>query len=173
MLEQILRSATVIGALALAAIGPATVSAQERGASVFETTEIVPRLGVTLGPEQFVVGVGFILAGIADITHLEARPGIDLGFGDHQTTLRASANVGYSVPTSGGDVRVTPEVGISVQYSSFDVTPGDGGSVRSDSDTNLGLNLGAAAQAGDLIFEAMVGLGHISDISITVGIGIG
>ena len=172
MLEQILRSATVIGALALAAIGPATVSAQERGASVFETTEIVPRLGVTLGPEQFVVGVGFILAGIADITHLEARPGIDLGFGDHQTTLRASANLGYSVPTSGGDVRVTPEVGISVQYSSFDVTS-NGESVRSDSDTNLGLNLGAAAQAGDLIFEAMIGLGHISDISITVGIGIG
>ena len=173
MNRLMLRTAIAVGALALIAFGAAPASAQESGGSPFEDAEIVPRLGVTLGPEQLVVGVGFVLAGIADITHLEARPGIDLGFGDNQTTLRASANLGYSVPTSGGDVRVTPEVGISVQYSSFDAPGNDGETQRSESDTNLGLNIGAAAQAGDLIFEAIVGLGDISDISITVGIGVG
>jgi hypothetical protein len=68
---------------------------------------------------------------------------------------------------------VTPEAGLSLFYSSYDFVPGDGGPRRSASDTDLGVNIGAAAQAGDLIFEALIGLGHIPDISITVGIGIG
>ncbi len=149
---------------------PGLLAAQDE---FFEGREIVPRVGATLGHEQVTLGVGLISPGVADITYLEFRPGVDLGFGDDRTTLRASANMGYAVPASGGEVRVSPLVGVSVIYESREFSPGDGSPTRSESETDLGLNLGVAADSGDLIFEAIIGFGGIPDISVSVGIGIG
>ncbi len=146
------------------------LSAQD---SFFEGSEIVPRLGVTLGHEQVTVGVGLVAHGVADVTYLEFRPGIDLGFGDDRTTLRATGNIGYSIPASGGDVRVSPLVGLSILYESQEVSAGEGSPTRSESETDLGLNVGVAAHSGDLIFEALIGFGGIPDISVSVGLGIG
>ena len=163
-------------ALAVALFGLMCVSiGAERLAAqgALDGSLVVPRLGVSLGPEQVTMGVEIVMDDVADITYLEFRPGIDLGLGDEQTTLRGSANIGYSVPTSGGDVRVTPLFGVSATYSSYEVTPGDGETMRDESDTDLGVNLGAAAQAGDLIFEAVIVLGSSPDISVSVGFGIG
>ncbi len=142
------------------------------GQDLLDGSEIVPRLGATLGHEQVTIGVGLIRPGVADVTYLEFRPGVDLGFGDDRTTLRATANVGYAVPTSGGDVRISPLVGASVIYESHEFTTSEG-SPRTDSETDLGLNLGVAATSGALVFEALIGFGGIPDISVSVGIGIG
>ena len=156
-------------ALGILLLGPVGLTAQ----GSLDNSLIVPRLGVTLGPEQVTLGVEIVRAGIADIDHLEFRPAVDLGLGDDRTTLRGSANLGYSVPTSGGDVRVTPLVGVSLHYESREFDPGDGMPRRDDSDTDLGVNFGAAAEAGDLIFAAVIGMGGIPDVSISVGFGIG
>lgn len=131
---------------------------------------LVPRTGVTLGPEQFTFGVEAPLSNVADITYLVFAPSIDLGWGDSRTSVRANANLGYSVPAGTGDTRVFPLVGLGVYYQSFERVEDN---VTIDaSDTGFGVNLGAGAQVGDLVVEALIGLGDLPDLAILVGYSI-
>ncbi len=129
---------------------------------------LVPRVGITIGPEQFTFGVEAPIANIADIRHLVFAPGIDFGRGDAQTTVRANANLGYSIPTSSDDTRVFPLLGLAAYYQSFDSIVEDGELIDT-TDTGFGVNLGAGAQVGELVIEALIGLGALPGLAVHVG----
>ncbi len=129
---------------------------------------LVPRIGVTVGPPQFTFGVEMPIADVADVTHLVFGPSLDVGWGDGRTTIRANANLGYSIPTDGLDTRVFPLIGIAAYYQSFDSVV-SGETVVDPSTMSFGVNIGAGVQVGDLVVQGLIGLGAVADLAITVG----
>ena len=129
---------------------------------------LVPRVGVTIGPEQFTFGVEAPIANVADIRYLVFAPSIDFGWGDAQTTVRAGGNLGYSIPTNSDDTRIFPLLGLGVYYQSFDSID-ENGEVIETSNTGFGVNLGAGAQVGELVIEALIGLGDLPGLAVLVG----
>lgn len=148
-------------------LGSAVVAAPLSAQSERPLT-LVPRLGVTVSPEQFTFGVEVPMSNIADITYLVFAPSFDLGLGDNRTTVRANANLGYAVPTGTPDTRVFPLVGVAVYHQSFEVTD-DGTVVGDASATDFGVNIGAGAQVSDLVVEALIGIGQLPSFSVYVG----
>jgi hypothetical protein len=133
-----------------------------------EPLNLIPRIGVTLSPEQFTFGVEAPFSNIADITYLVFAPSIDIGLGDQRTTVRANANLGYAVPTGTPDTRVFPLLGIAVFHESFE-TNSSGEEIGDGSNTGFGVNLGAGAQVSDLVVEALIGIGDLPSLAVLVG----
>lgn len=123
------------------------------------------RGGVSLDPDQLVIGGSLLLPGLAAETD-----GIDfsglLGIGDHVTTVRASANYYYGFLVSGGDVTVFPLGGLTIQYYSADCPDVPGFEIDC-SGTEVGANLGGGAAFGPLRGELWIGVGDVTEIALT------
>lgn len=147
---------------ALLALLPTTALAQQRLATAFG-----PRVGVSTGPDQLVLGGQLDLGEVApDLTF---TPSGELGFGDHTTTIQLNGDFHYHFRVQGSPWRPYLGGGIGIAFYSFDVpAPFD------DSDTAVGANVVAGAivptQSGSRFFtELKLGIGDVPDLQILVG----
>ena len=123
------------------------------------------RAGVSLDPEQFVLGV---YAGFGELArNLSVRPSADLGFGDNVTTLVLNGDLQYSFRDT--DWSGVPYVGGGIALSYFNF---DGGG----DDTGIGLNAYAGIErsladytSGHL--EARLGFDEVPEFKLIAGFG--
>ena len=151
-------------ACALAALLPAAAHAQDR-----LTTAFGPRIGVSLDPDQLVLGGQLEMGELApDLTFV---PNLELGFGDDITTIQLNGDVHYHFLVSGSAWRPYVGGGIGVAFYSIDLPPGFSGD---DSFTEVGLNIIGGAivptQSGSRFFtELKLGIADLPEVKILVG----
>lgn len=149
---------------ALAATLPAAVHAQGR-----LTNAIGPRIGVSMDPDQLVLGGQIDLGELApDLTF---TPNLELGFGDDITTIQLNGDVHYHFLVQGSAWRPYLGGGIGVAFYSFDTPPGFQGD---DSQTEVGLNVVVGAivptQSGSRFFtELRLGIVDLPQVKVLVG----
>jgi hypothetical protein len=147
----------VLLALSLCAFLPAAASAQLR-------TGIGPRVGVSIGPDQLLLGGQAIIGEIAP--NLTFDPSLELGFGDDVTTFAANFDLHYHFDIE--NVTWRPYAGFGADIVVFEPDgPGDG-----DTEVGGGLIIGAGAptSSGNRFFgEMKFGLGDVPDLKIVVG----
>lgn len=126
---------------------------------------IGPRLGLTVNPDQFHVGVHFDLGDVA--SNLMMLPNLEIGFGDNATTVAPSFELDYRFRSDWG--AWTPYLGGGVGPVFYSVKHGG-------SSSNLGLYLqfgigkgSSASQSGHFFVEGKLGLVDAPDLKATVG----
>lgn len=149
---------------ALLAVVPAAAHAQGR-----LTNAIGPRVGLSMDPDQFVLGGQMDLGELAP--DLTLTPNIELGFGDDITTIQLNADLHYHFLVSGSAWRPYAGGGLGVAYYSFDAPPGFQGD---DSETEIGLNIVGGAivptRGGSRFFtELRLGIADLPDLKVLVG----
>jgi hypothetical protein len=131
-------------------------------------TGVGPRLGLSLDPDQAVVGGQLEVSDM--VTDLDFVPDIELGFGDDATVIALNLDLHYRFRLQGSSW--APYVGMGMGVNFIEV---DQPSPFEDvSDTEVGGNfiLGAQVptQAGSKFFsELKLGLGDIPEVKILVG----
>lgn len=143
-------------ALSLCALLPATALAQLR-------TGIGPRVGISVDPDQLVVGGQAIIGEIAP--NLTFDPSLELGFGDDVTTLAANFDLHYHFDIENVTWRPYAGFGADIVFADTD----HGGS---DTEVGGGIILGAGAptKSGNRFFgELKFGLGDVPSLKIMVG----
>lgn len=158
------RKLLVVGALALLPLvshaAPPTVAA------------LGPRVGVSLDPDQLVLGGQLSLQEFAPNWSFD--PNLELGFGDHVTVIAFNLDAYYHLSLSGSDWRPYLGGGLGVNFISSDSHFG----TRDNSDTAVGLNLVAGftvpAGSGDHWFtELRFGVNDIPTLKIMGGFNFG
>ena len=154
------RRLLVVGALALL---PLVAHAASPTVTAFG-----PRLGVSVDPDQFVVGGQLSLQEFAPNWSFD--PNLELGFGDNLTDIAFNLDAYYHLRLSGSDWRPYLGGGLGVNFVSWDAPLG----TRDDSDTQVGLNLVAGltipARSGDHWFtELRFGVGDVPTLKIMGG----
>jgi hypothetical protein len=135
-------------------------------------TAFGPRAGVSIGPDQFVVGGQLSLQEFAPNWSFD--PNLELGFGDNQTVFAFNLDAYYHMRLSGSDWQPYVGGGLGVDVISWDAPF----HVRDESNTEVGLNLVAGfnvpAGSGDHWFtELRFGVGGIPDLKIIGGYNFG
>ena len=135
-------------------------------------TAFGPRVGVSIDPDQLVVGGQLSLQEFAPDWSFD--PNLELGFGDNQTVIAFNLDAFYHLRMSGSDWRPYLGGGLSVNFISWDAPFGE----RDHSDTEIGLNLVAGfaipAGSGDHWFtELRFGVGDIPTLKIMGGFNFG
>lgn len=149
---------------AVAALVPAAAHAQGR-----LTNAIGPRIGISMDPDQLVLGGQLDLGELApDLTF---APNLELGFGDDITTIQINGDLHYHFLVQGSAWRPYVGGGLGVAFYSFDAPPGFQGD---DSQTEVGLNIIGGAivptRAGSRFFaELKLGIADLPDIKILAG----
>lgn len=149
------RLALAVAALTLA--GATLASAQ--------TEEIGPRVGLSINPDQFVVG-GQIQFPLTQPRGLAISPGLELGVGDNVTVIEINTDVLYHFEDAGP--RWNPYVGGGLGIAFFDASHSD------FSETDLGVNLLGGlrfrqSNGSHLFTELRLGVGDVPDAKILVG----
>jgi hypothetical protein len=127
-----------------------------------------PRIGVSLNPDQLVLGGQLIIGEIApDVTF---DPNLELGVGDDVTVIALNLDAHYHFAIEGSTWRPYAGGGIGINFISFDLPP----PARDDSVTEIGLNVilgaGVPTQSGNRFFaELKFGIGDIPDLKMLVG----
>ena len=143
-------------ALSLCALLPAAAAAQLR-------TGIGPRVGISVDPDQLILGGQAIIGEIAP--NVTFDPSLELGFGDDVTTLAANFDLHYHFDIE--NVTWRPYAGFGADIVFADA---DGGG--SDTEVGGGIIIGAGAptSSGNRFFgELKFGLGDVPDLKIVVG----
>lgn len=149
------RLALAVAALTL--MGASLASAQSE--------EIGPRLGLSINPDQFVVG-GQLQFPFNEPRGLAIAPSLELGVGDDVTTIQFNGDVLYHFENAGP--RWNPYVGAGLGIAFYDFSESD------HSDTETGVNLVGgmrfAQRSGSHLFtELRLGVGDVPDAKIIVG----
>ena len=147
-------------ALAIAALtltGASLASAQSE--------EIGPRVGLSINPDQFVVG-GQMQFPLTDVHGLAISPSLELGVGDNVTVVEINTDLLYHFENAGP--RWNPYVGGGLGIAFFDANNGGG------SQTELGVNLLGGLRfrqrSGSHLFtELRLGIGDVPDAKVLVG----
>jgi hypothetical protein len=143
---------------ALCALLPAAALAQ--GAM---ETGIGPRVGVSVNPDQLLLGGQMIVGEIAP--NLTFDPSLELGFGDNVTSVAMNFDVHYHFVVQNSKWRPYAGGGIGVGFFDFD----NGGS-ETDVGANLVVGAGAPTKGGNRFFgELRIGLGDLADLKMVVG----
>ena len=152
----------VLFALFLCALLPVAATAQLR-------TGIGPRVGISVDPDQLLLGGQAIIGEIAP--NVTFDPSLELGFGDNVTTLAANFDLHYHFDLENVTWRPYAGFGADIVFYNFDDDdgPGDG-----DTDTEVGggliIGAGAPTSSGNRFFAEMkFGLGDVPDLKIVVG----
>ncbi len=154
---QALLGLTVLG-LALFLLTPAPARAFGASGGI--------RMGITDDPDSFFFG------GHASIAPgripLRIEPSLELGIGDWEDdmdyfTIRFNGNVKYLLPLGSYRTAFYPIFGLAVYYFNWDNDYGD------DDHTEVGVNLGAGFQLYGFLFDLVVGIADIPDITFTFG----
>jgi hypothetical protein len=158
------RRLLVVGALALL---PVIAHAASPTVTAFG-----PRFGVSIDPDQLVVGGQASIHAFAPDWSFD--PNLELGFGDDVTVFALNFDVFYHLHLQGSAWRPYVGGGLSVDFVSWDAPLG----VHDDSDTEAGLNLvgGFTIPAGSghqWFTEARIGIGDIPELKIMGGLNFG
>jgi hypothetical protein len=162
-----IRKLLLAGPLALLCLS--AVVAQAAPATVVSAG---PRVGVSIDPDQLVVGGQLSLREFTPNWSFD--PSLELGFGDHQTVIAVNLDAYYHMRMSGSDWRPYLGPGLSVNFTSWDAPLGE----RDRGDTNVGLDLVAGfaipASSGDNWFaELRLGVGDVPSLKIIGGMNFG
>jgi hypothetical protein len=164
MTRRILVVLATLAALA-ALMLPVTASAAEyagRGAM------FGPRFGVSVDPDQLVLGGQFVTAELAP--HLTFVPNLELGLGDHQTVVALNMDGHYHLTLHDSDWVPYVGFGVAVNFVSVD-RPAP---FEDDSDTDVGGNfiLGTTVptRSRSLFFtELKLGVGDGPSLKVLAG----
>lgn len=159
-----LKRMLLIGALALL---PVVAHAASPTVAAFG-----PRFGVSIDPDQVVVGGQVSLRDFAPNWSFD--PNLELGFGDDLTVFALNFDVFYHLRLAGSDWRPYFGGGLGVNFISWDAPLGH----HDGSDTEAGLNLvgGFTIPAGTgnhWFTEARIGIGDIPELKIMGGFNFG
>lgn len=162
MTRKLLLAALLITALPAAALAQGS----DRGTGPVATAW-GPRFGFASSPDQFLVGAQLDLGNLAP--DLTLTPNLEIGLGDHATTLSLSGDLHYHFRVKNSPWRPYVGGGITFTHVSYDLPPG-----FDDSDTFVGASLLAGAivptQSGSRFFsEIKLGLGDVQDFKLLVG----
>jgi len=148
-----IRRLTIVLALLVTAAGTAAAKGNSIG----------PRLGFSSNPDQFVFGGQLEFVDIAP--KISVDPDLELGFGDHATTVQVSADFLYHFTIQNSSW--SPYVGAGPSIAFFDVDNGG-----SETDAGLNLVVGAAVPTktnNHFFTEIKFGLGDIPDFKVLAG----
>jgi len=133
-----------------------------------------PRAGFSANPDQVVVGAHLDFGEIA--RQLGLRPNIELGLGDHVTTVAPAGDLFWLPPQKwqrwqpylGGELAIT------YAKANIDYPPGYVGP-KDDSNTDLGLMLLGGVQTDlsngkQLLLELKIGLTNTADLKLMAGL---
>lgn len=145
---------------------PAAAFAQQSGGYAPVATAWGPRFGIGTSPDQFLFGAQLDLGAIAP--DLTLTPNVDIGIGDHATTVSFGGDLHYHFRVQHSPWRPYVGGGLDITHISFDSPFGDA------DDTDVGLNLlfGAIVptQSGSRFFvEGKLGLDTIQDFKVLAG----
>ena len=135
-------------------------------------TAFGPRVGVSIDPDQLVVGGQLSLQEFAPDWSFD--PNLELGFGDDQTNITFNLDAYYHLSLAGSDWRPYVGGGLGVDFISWDAPLG----VRDHSDTHLGMNAVAgftipAGSGRHWFTELRFGLGDLPTLKIMGGMNFG
>ncbi len=155
-----LRKLLVVGALVL-------LPAAAQAAAV--VTSVGPRVGVSIDPDQVVLGGQMQIAEFAPNWSFD--PNVELGFGDDVTTIQLNFDAYYHFRIRGSEWRPYVGPGLGIAFYSWDAPPG----FPDHSDTEVGLNVVGGftfpAGSGKLWFtELRLGVGDLPDFKIVGGL---
>ncbi len=139
----------VVAALALAAPSRAQVS-------------FIPMAGYDIDYEALQVGLGFEFAVTPGILPFAAsvRPSAEYVFVDNGDVVRLNGDIIGRFSLVGVPFRPYGKAGVAVELQNPEI---------GDSNTEVGLNLGAGAEFSRLLAEVTLGIGNVSSARIGVG----
>ena len=154
-----LKKLLVVGALVLLPVA----------AHAAVVTSAGPRVGVSIDPDQLVVGGQLELSEFAPNWSFD--PSIELGFGDDLMVIALNADVFYHFHLKDSDWGPYLGGGLGVGFYSWDAPVG----VRDDSETEIGLNVVGgfnipAGAAQHWFAELRLGIGDLPDFKLMGGI---
>lgn len=152
-------------AIAAVALVAGLVPAAAHAANV---TSFGPRFGVSLDPDQLVLGGQLVVADVAP--NISLVPNLELGFGDDVTVISLNGDMLYHFALQGTDWTPYAGLGIGVNWFSQDLPA----PAEDISDTEVGLNVVLGTDVptgrGNAFFaELRFGVGDIPEIKIMAG----
>ena len=129
--------------------------------------QVGPRLGLSINPDQFVLG-GQLTVPFSEPNLLFA-PNVEIGFGDNVTTFQVNGDVAYHFNEVGPNWNPYVGAGLGLIVIDFnDNFPGD------NSDTELGVNIIGGLRfknrsGSNLFTELRLGIGDLPDAKVMVG----
>jgi len=159
----VLAAFAAIATVGLAASPPAS-------AERLELSRYGGRVGFSLSPDQFVVGVYADFGEFA--RNVSLRPSVDVGFGSSQFTLIGNGDIQYSFRNVDSPAVPYAGAGIAFGWSKFKDAPAG----AKDSDGSIGLNLYLGAERGFGDYnsghvEVRLGIDEIPDFKLMIGYG--
>lgn len=147
---------------------PAAALAQSSSGTGPVATAWGPRLGFGSGPDQFLFGGQLDLGNLAP--DLTLTPNVDIGIGDHATTIALNGDLHYHFRVQNSPWRPYLGGGLAFTHINYDSGPGYGGY----SDTNVGLAIIGGAivptQTGSRFFvEGKLGIDNVQDFKLLIG----
>ena len=145
---------------------------RDQYATLFNNGKKVVVLGISVDPDQFVLGGQLSMREFAPDWSFD--PSLELGFGDNQTDITFNLDAYYHLSLSGSDWKPYVGGGLGVDFASWDAPLG----LRDHSDTNVGVNAVAGftipASSGRHWFtELRFGLGDLPTLKIMGGSNFG
>ncbi len=149
--------------VALVALFPVAASAQRAVVG-----GVGPHVGFGVDPDQLLLGGQAIIGELAP--NVTFDPGLEFGFGDHQTVVSVNLDMHYHFSIEGSSWRPYAGAGIGVHFVQFDAPPG----FQDDSETDVGgdfiIGAGAPTASGNRFFtELKFGLGDNYSLRGLVG----
>ena len=135
-------------------------------ASLEQKISFGPTLGVSLTPEQLVLGGTVVVSNVASQPFGISAGGL-LGLGDNLTTIRGFGHAFYEFPLTGQDFSLHALGGLSVIRYDFNCGELFGADFDCDS-TNLGIDLGGGATHGNFRGEVWLGIGDVPDATLSL-----
>jgi hypothetical protein len=152
--------------LALAVALTLTSASLASAQSSTSSNEIGPRVGLSINPDQFVIGgqMNFPI----EPRGLAISPNVELGVGDNVTTIQLNADLDYHFADAGPNWN--PYVGGGIGIAFFDFSNDAGGGSESEIGVNLLGGLRFRQKSGSHLFtELRLGIGDIPDAKVIVG----
>ena len=131
-------------------------------------TTFGPRFGVSISPDQLVLGGQLAFTEVAP--NVSLVPNLELGFGDGRNVIAMNADMHYHFAVQGTDWTPYAALGLGINIIEFDM-PAPTPDV---SDTRFGLNIilgtDVPTAAGNAFFaEARFGVGDIPSLKVIAG----
>jgi len=152
-------------AFALLAFLPAASFAATAGAV---DQGIGPRVGFSTDPDQFVFGGQATFGPIVE--NLTFDPSLELGFGDHTTTVQGNFDLHYHFHINGSNWMPYAGAGASIANYSHDENYPNSDNNETVAGGSLILGAGAPTSSGNRFFgELKFGLGDVPSLKLMVG----
>jgi hypothetical protein len=143
-------------------------------ASAATVTSFGPRIGLSLDPDQLVIGGQINTSEIAK--NITLNPNLEIGFGDDVTVVAVNFDGQYHFRVQGSDWRPYVGLGLGINFVSVDLPA----PFRDESDTEIGLNVAVGSNiptgGGNPLFgelRFMLGDGSLPGLKLMFGVNFG